>query len=435
VNAGSLRARVALMTLPLLAVVLIVVAAMVTTLYRTSLDHDLRSRLSAAAAAMSRAWPAGQGKTLVPALALEGISTDIRGPSRAGGQTGTAMSMRGSLLVLRQRLPDGTTVVYGASEEQVQAPVRRLILIEMAVSLGALALAALLLFCGIPLAVRPLADIAQAARRIAAGDRTIRLHPTRTDTEVGRLAAAFDQMVDALDTAIARAERTEEAMRTFLADASHELRTPIAALQASAETLLREQPPRPDRDAIEAAIARDAARLGRLTGDLLGLARLEARHRFVPLELSALAREAAGQVASRAPGVQVTLSLDERSAVAGDPDALRRLLANLLDNALAAVPVVDPVIGITVEPGHDQVELRITDNGPGIPESDRERVFDRFLRLDSRTPGHGLGLAIARRIAREHGGDLVCCPSPSGATFSLSLPRPAADPKPAEGTV
>jgi signal transduction histidine kinase len=77
------------------------------------------------------------------------------------------------------------------------------------------------------------------------------------------------------------------------------------------------------------------------------LARLEARHRFVPLELSALAREAAAQIASRAPGVRITLNLDERSAVAGDPDALTRLLANLLDNALAALPAMDPAIGIT----------------------------------------------------------------------------------------
>ncbi|HEX6523018.1 MAG TPA: HAMP domain-containing sensor histidine kinase [Streptosporangiaceae bacterium] len=424
-SAGSLRTRVAVMTLPLLAGVLIVVAVTVTALYRASLDHDLRSRLTATAAAMGRTWPSGLGKSLVPGLTLEGISTEIHGrPQPASGQitAGTVISASGSLLVLRQTLPDGTTIIYRASENQVWNPVRQLLLIEIAVSLAALALAALLLFRGTLMAVRPLADIAQTALRIAAGDRTIRLRPTRTETEVGRLAAAFDQMVDALDAAIARAERTEAAMKTFLADASHELRTPIAALQATAETLLREQPRRPERDAIEASIARDAARLGQLAGDLLGLARLEGRHRFVPLDLGALARDAADQITGRASGVQITLNLDENSTVAGDPDTLTRLLANLLDNALAAVPSADPAIGITVEPRRDQVELRITDNGPGIPEPDRERIFDRFHRLDHSTPGHGLGLAIARRIAREHGGDLVCHPSASGAAFSLTLP-------------
>jgi two-component system OmpR family sensor kinase len=425
VNAGSLRTRVAVVTLPLLAAVLVAVAATVAILYRTSLDHDLRGRLTAAAAAMSQAWPSGQGKSLVPALALEGISTAISGPRRpsAASIATTVFSARGSLLELHQTLPDGTTVRYSASENQISDALSRLILIEVAVSLGALALAALLLLQGTKVAVRPLTDIAQTALRIAAGDRTIRLRPAHTDTEVSRLAAAFDQMVDALDGAIGRAERAEAAMRAFLADASHELRTPIAALQASAETLLREQPSRPERDMIEASIARDAARLGRLAGDLLGLARLEALHQFVPLELGSLAREAIARIARRAPGVQITLLPGGPLTVAGDPDALPRIVANLLDNALAAVPAVAGAITITLTSNQDDAEIRITDNGPGIPEAERERVFDRYHRLDNSTPGHGLGLAIARRIAREHGGDLVCRPSVTGAEFSLTLPR------------
>ena len=211
-------------------------------------------------------------------------------------------------------------------------------------------------------------------------------------------------------------------MRTFLADASHELRTPIAALQATAETLLREQPDRPERDAIEATLAREAARLGRLIDDLLGLARSESQQQFVLVDLAEIARQAADHTAHRATNVRITLRPCAPSPVLGDPGALHRLLLNLLDNAVAAVPSSDPTVSVSIRPLDGYIETTITDNGPGIPDTQRQRIFERFARLDPRTPGHGLGLAIARRIARHHGGELTCEPSPTGATFRLLLP-------------
>jgi two-component system, OmpR family, sensor kinase len=426
VNTGSLRTHVIVVALPVLALALAAAATAVTAFYRASLDRDLRARLTAAAAVMQRTWPSGQGKSLIPGLAMEGIATDVRVlPHRpAGRQASSIPTTQGSLLLLRQTLADGTQITYSASEQQITSSVRQLLTIEIVVSVAALALAALLLVRGTAVALRPLGQIARTALRIAAGDRARRLGPGRTGTELGRMAAAFDQMVDALDTAIGHAEHAEAAMRDFLADASHELRTPIAALQATAETLLREQPARPERDALEASLARDAARLGRLAGDLLSLTRLEARHGFIPLDLSTLARQAAEHAASRAPGARITLDLHDHPPVHGDPGALARLLANLLDNALAASASADPAITITVRHEPGQAEVSVADNGPGIPESQRERVFDRFFRLDPSTEGHGLGLAIARRIAREHGGDLVCEPSPTGAIFTLRLPAP-----------
>src|SRR4029079_14234747 len=116
---------------------------------------------------------------------------------------------------------------------------------------------------------------AMVAGGMAAGDVGRRWRPSRADTELGRMATAFDRMVDALQEALDRSRTSEAATRQFLADASPELRTPIARLQATAETLLREQPARPDRDALEARLAGDAARLGRLVADLLDLARLD----------------------------------------------------------------------------------------------------------------------------------------------------------------
>jgi signal transduction histidine kinase len=272
-------------------------------------------------------------------------------------------------------------------------------------------------------ALRPLSQVIETSSRIAAGDAELRLRPTRTDTELGSLAAAFDQMVDALERAVADAQDTEAAMRRFLADASHELRTPIAALQATAETLLREQPPRPRRDELEAALAGSASRLGRLIDDLLSLARLEGtfQPRPEPVDLAELARTAADEARLQHAGPTIELKTGT-ARVQGDANALLRVIRNLLDNALAAVPA-DGRVNVTTRRRGDQVQLVVTDDGPGIPDGDRERVFERFIRLDNiHAPGSGLGLAIARRIVRQHDGQLTCDPVPHGASFTLQLP-------------
>jgi signal transduction histidine kinase len=428
-NTGSLRRRVVLTTLPVLAVVLAAVTTGVTLLYRASLERELTSRLTAAAGAMRVAWPAGQGKQLALTLALQGIATDI-GPEPPGAQPmpidsrqpGVGVARRGSLLMVWQTLPDGTQITYYASEQRNDRAVHQLLAIEVAVSLAALGLATLLVLRAATTALRPLTDVAQTARRIASGERSRRLRPDRPDTQLGSMAAAFDQMLDALERQIQRAESAETAMRGFLADASHELRTPIAAVQASAETLLREQPERPDRDALEASLARDASRLGRLVDDLLGLARSEAQRRPVLVDVGAFVRTCVDEAAARAPDVRITLDVQDRAASHADTQALRRLLRNLLDNALAAVPHPAGAVHVCIRRAGEDIRVCVTDNGPGIPDAERERVFERFVRLDPTTQGHGLGLAIARRIARLHGGDLTCDPANSGASFTLRLP-------------
>jgi signal transduction histidine kinase len=136
---------------------------------------------------------------------------------------------------------------------------------------------------------------------IGHGDSKLRLNPSRTDTELGRLAAAFDQMLDALETAVEEARASDASTRRFLADASHELRNPIAALQVSVETLLREQPERPERDRLEAAVVRESERVGRLVDDLLGLARLESRGQRVQFNLVTIARPLIEDARLRAP--------------------------------------------------------------------------------------------------------------------------------------
>jgi signal transduction histidine kinase len=424
---GSLRARVILTTLALLALVLAGVVTAVTLAYRAKLDGDLHSRLAKAGAAVERAGSAGQAKRLLPGLALEGIAIRIKPPAGTGApatapaKTGSTIQTRGSLLILDEVLPDGTEVSFSASRASIAHAVTNLLLVELLVAAAALVLATLFVLQGTRTALRPLSAVIETATRIAQGDSKLRLTPSRTDTELGSLAQAFDQMVDALETAVEDARASDAATRRFLADASHELRTPIAALQASAETLLREQPERPERDRLEAAVARDSERLGRLVNDLLGIARLEAHPTRTPVDLAGIARPLVEDAHTLAPHATITLSADNDTVVRGDPDALERVLRNLIDNALAAIQP-NGRIDVHLRGLNGYVQARVADDGPGVPEDQRQRIFERFVRLDPSKPGHGLGLAIARRIAQQHQGDLTYDPTPNGASFTLYLP-------------
>lgn len=423
---GSIRTRVAVTTLAVLAIVLAAVVTAVTLAYRAKLNSDLNNRLTAAGVVVERAGSAGAAKTLLPGLALEGIATRFSGsraapPTRKQAESSPMIQTRGSLLTLDESLADGTHVSFSASRASIDHAVTNLLLVELLVAAAALAIATLLVVTGTRAALRPLSEVIETAARIARGDFNARLEPSRGDTELGSLAVAFDRMVDALETAVEEARASDAATRRFLADASHELRNPIAALQASIETLLREQPERPERDRLEAAAARDSERLGRLVDDLLGLARLEARPVRAGVDLVTIMRALVDDARKRAPDAEITLRADADTAVSGDSDALERVLRNLVDNALAAIESTGHIeVGIRRVDGY--VEASVTDDGPGVPEHERQRVFERFVRLDPNKPGHGLGLAIARRVARQHDGDLTCDEIPNGASFTLRLP-------------
>jgi signal transduction histidine kinase len=287
-----------------------------------------------------------------------------------------------------------------------------------------IALAALLLLFGLRTALSPLARVGRVAERIAAGDRGQRLNPDRRNTELGRMAASFDEMVDALAASAERSKRSEAAMRRFLAAASHELRTPIAALHATVETLLREQPPRPERDALEAQLARESARLGTLVDDLLSLARLEGTDslRSEEVDLADVAREVADETRARLPGVEIDLTLVDDATVAGDADALSRAVRNLLDNAVGATGG-DGRVRLEVTHSDADIVVRVRDDGPGVAPDQRERIFDDFVRLNGdQRPGAGLGLAIVRRIAEQHRGAAICEETARGACFALRIP-------------
>jgi two-component system, OmpR family, sensor kinase len=223
--------------------------------------------------------------------------------------------------------------------------------------------------------------------------------------------------------------RAEERMRRFLADASHELRTPIAGVQASAEIVLRTDPGRAEREKLVLQILREAHRAGRLVDDLLAMTRLEQGIPLAiePFDLVPLTAAAVELTRELAPAVNIQLHAPGHSPLHGDPQRIRQVLDNILSNARHATPEGGQIT-VRVSNQTAEVQIEVIDTGPGIPRPDRERIFERFTRLASTYPsganGNGLGLAIARGIANAHSGTLTCVdPAGGGARFVLRLPR------------
>jgi signal transduction histidine kinase len=349
-------------------------------------------------------------------------------PAKAGGELRQARArLSGSAPIDGARL---TVTADTALLSGAQRTLQRVLLIS---GVAALVLTALGLVVGIRVALSPLDAMTGLARSITGGGRGGRLRPSRPDTELGRTATAFDEMLDALEGAERAARASEERTRRFVADAAHELRTPIAGVRAAAEAVLElgadADPER--RDRLQLLLVRESERAGHLVDDLLDLARIDAglALRAEPVDLLALAAAQAERLALIAPEVDVSAA-GERVWVSGDKDRLTQVLTNLADNARRAMGERGTLhIGVSRA---GPARLTVTDSGPGVPEQDRDRIFDRLVRLDDargrgsagRT-GAGLGLAIARGIARAHGGDLRCLARADGrpgAVFELLLP-------------
>jgi signal transduction histidine kinase len=272
--------------------------------------------------------------------------------------------------------------------------------------------------------VAPLRRMTEATRLMARGDYSVRVHTDAAD-EVGALAAAFNRM--SADLATVDRERRE-----LIATVSHELRTPLAAMTAVLENLADGVVPA-DQAHLGSALDQ-AERLRRLVADLLDLSRLEAgMSRLDPREtpVGALVADCVREVTAAGRSATYDVSVPADLAVAVDPDRLRQLLTNVLDNAARHSPHDRPVrVSAGAEPGGWWLE--VTDAGPGVPPEDRERVFERFG-ADASGGGTGLGLAVARWVAELHGGRLhLVDPGPAGgARLRLELPDPPVVPAPA----
>ncbi|GAB2460239.1 hypothetical protein GCM10027265_06740 [Jatrophihabitans fulvus] len=487
----SLRGRVVLGVLALLAVLLTALFVVVDAVLSSRLHSDLRTRLTDRVALADQLDGALSPQQLVDRLRGDGVVALLcepestsrpsssssqrlqcvqseaapqapgpganrpsagsgRGPGRGfpGGRPsgapappartgGADVQTSGSLLYLRTTLPSTRQVLtLSVDSSQVGDTLRRLVLLEVIGGLVALALAWVLLRRIVRVALRPLDDMTAVARTIAAGDRGRRLGTGRPDTELGRTATAFDAMLDELESALAGAAAAEARLRGFLGDVSHELRSPLTGIATTTETLLRDEPDRADREHAYVTLVRETRRLDRLVDDLLTMARLDTGTALTSerVDLVEIASHELERLRALAPDLAVTLAAPGSAPVHGDPTRLGQVLGNVLANArTAAGPTGRIGVTLTSADGHWRVD--VTDSGPGVDPADAERIFERLVRLDrSRSRdrgGFGLGLPIARALARAHGGDLVCLPQPAGQGACFRLTVPAATSAPA----
>ncbi len=265
---------------------------------------------------------------------------------------------------------------------------------------------------------RPLRVIDGAARQLSGGDYAVRVEPSTSD-EIGRLAKTFNEMATELEAA--RAQR-----RRFIADAAHELRTPVAGLLASTENLL-DGVSEVTHDELSALHAQ-CQRLSTITKDLLDLSRLEAEDE--PLtksntDVGNLVRRAVDDLRRRHVAVQVDVQVaDDPILALVNPDHLHRATSNLLENAAVHGRVGDEaaVIAVKVSKSDHSIKIEVLDEGPGLGD-DPHQAFERFHRRAAPDqPGTGLGLAITREVVHRHRGTIEVRPSSVGAHIALTLP-------------
>lgn len=323
----------------------------------------------------------------------------------------------------------GRSLVVAVPLSDVNDTLGRLLVIEIAVGGATLAGLTLLALWLVRLGLRPLEEIGGTADAIAAGDLSQRIEDDDPRTEIGRLGATLNTMLGRIEQSFDERRASEERLRRFVADASHELQTPLTSVRGYAELFRRGAAQRPaDLETTMRRIEAEAARMGVLVDDLLLLARLDQgrpieRER---LDLSSLAAELAADARVVDPGRAITVVEGGPVMVEGDDLRLRQVVGNLLSNARAHTPPGTPVsVGTRARDG--EAVLEVTDSGPGLAPEHAARVFERFFRADpSRTRasgGSGLGLSIVAAIAEAHGGRAEVDGAPGrGATFRLVLP-------------
>jgi two-component system, OmpR family, sensor kinase len=314
-------------------------------------------------------------------------------------------------------LEDGTVVEVFATRAGVERTLQRLLLVMTVGGLLAVVFVHLLLRRLVHEVMTPLEQVVETAENITAGSDE-RLSPSDPSTELGRMACAFDLMVDSLEDAAKQADDERERMHRFLADAAHQLRTPIAGIRGAVELLLRDVDPE-TRDELLTHAVRETARASKLLTALLHMARLDQGRppQLMPTDLVKLCHVEVERVRDRAPNLDIAL-VDEVSGsptASIDPSEVDEAIANLLDNARRHA---EERIEVRISRDGPMMTVRVRDDGPGVRPGAEELIFERFATLDG-AGGSGLGLAIARAVARAHGGDLIY----EGGAFILRVPR------------
>jgi two-component system OmpR family sensor kinase len=320
----------------------------------------------------------------------------------------------------------------------MNATLHQLILVDFIVGGLLLVLLGLLGYFVVRVGLRPLGDIEETAGAIAAGDLSRRVELVEPSTEVGRLGASLNVMLETIEHSFNEQLASENRLRQFLADASHELRTPVTSIRGYAELFRRGAAERPDDLATAMRrIEDESIRMGTLVDDLLLLARLDQGRPLeaVPVDLAVIAADSASDAEVLAPDREVVLQVAGPLTVLGDEPRLRQVVGNLLQNALRHTPVGSKVT-VTAGRRGTEVYLSVADEGPGIAPEHLPHLYERFYRADpSRTRmsgGAGLGLAIVASIVDSLGGTAtVTSEVGHGATFTILLPAAAASSLPA----
>ncbi len=421
---------VALAAIALLAGLTAAFAASDVSTLASQQRSELASAIAVAAGAVwdrNNTWSSADLSPVLDLATRTGAAVQIRDQaghvvaSSPAFATASGPQSSPPIMVRGQRV--GTAVVRstGTGLNAADRVLQSALLRAIAGAAGLAALLALLTRLGVARRItRPVTRLIAATRAMAAGDRAARVGEIRAAGELRELAAAFDQMAVTMD-------RQEQIRRDLVADVAHELRTPIAILQAGHEALLDGvAEPTP---AELGSLRDEVLRLARMVGDLQTLAAADAAALNLarrPCDLADLAAAAADSLARRFEAVGITL--DRRlaaSPVLADPHWLHQVITNLLTNALKFTPAGGHVTISTGSSGADAI-LRVTDTGSGIPAEDLPRIFDRFWRGQraAQVSGSGIGLAVAAELAQAHGGRLTARSEPGhGTEMTLTLPR------------
>jgi len=348
------------------------------------------------------------------------------------GTIGTITSSDGTLRyrAFAVSTSDGYVEIWAAPMAAVDAAVANIVEILLLAGGIVILLGATVTWWTLRSGFKPVDQMVETASAIAGGDLTSRVPELPASTELGRLGIALNEMLAQIEDAFEGEKAAQEQLRQFVADASHELRTPIAAIQGYTE--LYRQGALAEDEALDNAMRRvghATARMQRLVADLLLLAKLDQGQEMGmrPVNLVGIVRDAVMDSEAIEPDRPVSVEAPDQVRVLGDDQRLNQVVTNLLANARVHTPEKTP-IAVRLRIEGDSAVLDVIDDGPGLPaDTDAEKLFDRFYRIDPsrarQTGGSGLGLAIVSAIVTAHGGTVQAANEPDhGARFSVTLP-------------
>ena len=334
--------------------------------------------------------------------------------------------------VLARTLPSGTgSVITAVSLNGVERSINQLRFLFLAVGFMVLIILAVGARRIIGISLKPLTSVEETAEAFARGDFSARLPEARSDTEVGRLTSALNQMLGRIEESFSARVASENRLRRFVADASHELRTPLTAIRGFAE-LHRQGAIQGEAKTSELIrrIEQESIRMSTLVEDLLLLARLDQSREMErePVDLKTLIDESVASARAAGPDHPISVLLPEDDLfILGDSHRVHQVISNLLANARTHTPAGTPIT-VTAQQDESGTKIMVADQGPGLSEDDQARIFERFYRADpSRVrnggEGSGLGLSIVDAVMKAHGGSVsVQSELGKGATFTLFFP-------------